>query len=352
MTTGAICTLVTGTPGAGKTSYAVSLIQQFVSKNPGRKLYVMGIPELVIPHEPVPSVDKWTVVKPHPDDPSLDYPEYTFDDGSLVVIDEAQNVFRPRASVSKVPDHVAAMERHRHKGIDFVLITQSPMLIDPNIRRLCGKHIHIRSMWSGRKIYEWSEASNPENVSDRSRAISSNYKLPSSVFSKYKSSSAHVKQERKIPFVFWVVVLGILVSIFLGYKFSSKLKSQISATPSSETGTALDGASSKKSGSESHVLSASLGSSIDDYKPRLPARPETAPLYDDLRKPSVMPVVAGCMVLKNVCKCYTQQGTNAFLSQDACLAWIDDRPFNPYDQDIKKPDRPILTDSEPQTSAS
>ena len=332
MSTGALCTIVSGTPGVGKTSLAVSMIDEFLEKQPGRPLFVMGIPELAYPHEPVPPVSEWTEQKPHPDDPSLIYPEYTFPDGSLVVIDEAQNVFRPRASGSRVPDHVAAMERHRHKGIDFILITQSPTLIDGNIRRLCGKHVHIRSLWSGRKLYEWAECANPESVQDRDRATVRRYALPKKVFGKYKSATLHVKQTRRIPKVAYLVLLGVVVLGFLGHRMTNRIQEFVSGEP--EVVQVEEGGTVLGSAARSVVPSASpsvvKGGTVEDYIPRLPQRPETAPLYDSLRQPKVMPLVVGCMAMGSKCRCITQQGTDAFLEDAVCRAWIDNPPFNPY----------------------
>jgi hypothetical protein len=77
---------------------------------------------------------------------------------------------------------------------------------------------------------------------------------------------------------------------------------------------------------------APVGVTRDEFIPRLHARPETAPLYDELRKPTVMPVVAGCFQIRGSCRCITQQGTDAFLSNEECIAWIASPPFNPWKQ--------------------
>ena len=54
------------------------------------------------------------------------------------------SAFRPRSSGSPVPDYVSELETHRHKGYDLFLITQHPMLIDGNVRKLTGKHYHVK----------------------------------------------------------------------------------------------------------------------------------------------------------------------------------------------------------------
>ena len=133
-------TLITGTPGSGKTAYAVSLLMEMAGSRP---IYADGVPELVIDHQPCPPVSEWTYEADDPASATGKKISFTFPANSIVVIDECQRVFRPRSSGSKVPPEVAAFETHRHLGIDFILITQHPSLVDGNIRRLVGKHIHL-----------------------------------------------------------------------------------------------------------------------------------------------------------------------------------------------------------------
>ncbi|MBK6279115.1 MAG: hypothetical protein IPF57_13690 [Gammaproteobacteria bacterium] len=90
-------TLITGTPGAGKTAWIVAELL----KIQGRALYVDGIPELQISHEVAGPLDDWMTWAP---------------DGALIVVDECQRIWRPRGTGSKVPESVSALETHRHRG--------------------------------------------------------------------------------------------------------------------------------------------------------------------------------------------------------------------------------------------
>jgi zona occludens toxin len=112
-------TLITGNTGSGKTALCVKMMRD----TPERPLFVMGIPELKLEHFKCPPVEEWTVLQPDPDDPSQLLPYFTFPENAIVVIDEAQRIFRPRSNGSKVPDYVAAFETRRHTGVDFVLLT-------------------------------------------------------------------------------------------------------------------------------------------------------------------------------------------------------------------------------------
>lgn len=333
-------TIISGTPGSGKTAYVVGRLIDIIEREQ-RVVYVLGIPELSLPHIPCGPVKDWTEYKPIPEDPSVKAAHFTFPDGALIVIDEAQKVFRPRANSSAVPPHVAAFEHHRHKGLDFWLITQFPNLLDSNLRALCGCHIHLRASWSGRKLFEWPEAVNPASRSERGLAASRPYSLPKAAFGLYKSASLHIKPERRVPlvaFAFAALVVAGVVSIW----FSAKLIKD-KMRPPADSGEIVQADSSRVDRSNSDSIPAPssvsastsspaspVGLNIADWTPRITTRPETAPLYDAIRQPKTMPIVAGCVDLRGHCKCVTQQGTDAFLTDDQCREWIVHPAFNPW----------------------
>lgn len=339
-------TIITGTPGAGKTALAVSMLDELIqaAQKSGeclRPIFVMGIPELQLPHEPTPTIDQWTFKEPAPEDPTLLEAHFAFPDGSLVIVDEAQKVYRPRASASKVPDHVSAFERHRHRGIDFWLITQHPGLLDANVRKLAGKHIHLRALWAGRRLYEWSECADPESVSDRDKAIQRPYRLPSRIFGLYKSASLHVKQSRRLPWQLWVVGAAIGVSGYLGWGVYKRISGAIGGEPVPVAAEKAPGgrlqveaapgaAQAARGASQAVAAKVAPGVTVDDWTPRIRTRPETAPMYDGFRQVRVLPVVAGCVAMRDQCRCYTDQGTDAFLTGEECREWLRSPPFNPW----------------------
>jgi len=304
-------TIITGTPGAGKTALAVDMLTEVKD----RPVFVDGIPELQIPHEVCEGKD-W---------PSLP-------DGSLIVIDEAQRVFRPRSQGSAVPEYVAQLETHRHRGIDIWLVTQHPTLLDANVRKLCNRHIHIRSLWAGRRLYEWSEVADPSSRTERESSASRKYSLPKKVFGLYKSASLHTKQSRRIPFMAYVVGFAIIAVPALGWRMYDSITARIDPTGSVAATGAPTGSTAQPAngGAPAQQSVKVVGADWSEFIPRISAKPETAPIYDGVRQVKVMPIVAGCVAMRDRCACFTQQGTPAGLSEGECRSWLDNPPFNPY----------------------
>lgn len=331
-------TLITGMPGCGK---SLLMVHEFLrdAQEKGRLIVADGIPDLVIPHELAPEVEHWT--KKIEDRASQDGEKllFTFPQGALVVIDECQRVFRPRRAGSAVPPEVAAFETHRHQGLDFVLVTQHPGLLDANVRRLVGRHLHVRDLGIlGRKVYEWPEATEPDKY--RSAPVQRGWSLPKSSFSLYKSSSLHIKPKRGIPK--GVVALAILVPIIIAmslYAWSSIQKKIAPPVAVVAPVPAVPGGRVEASVAGPVVDPAVM---LVEFSPAVPGRPETAPAYDALRVVANMPVVVGCVQLSRRCACQNQQGTDAGLDDMQCKAWLKNPPFDAYRETLqatKNPER-------------
>lgn len=220
-------TIITGVPGMGKTALVVKMMLDELEKG-DRPFFVMGIPELKLDHSPVPPVDEWTEKRPDKDDPKILLDYYTFPPNSIIIIDEAQRVFRPRASSSKVPPHVAAQETHRHTGVDFWLLTQKPNLIDVNIRELTGRHIHLKKTIMGGYLYEWPEYQDVNSKANLAMAIKRRYSPPKESFQYYKSSELHTKQPTRFHQAYLVLLLAIAMVAFFGVRLYSGLYQRVS----------------------------------------------------------------------------------------------------------------------------
>lgn len=300
-------TLITGLPGAGKTSLAVDLME---TEFKGRLLFVDGIPDLTIEHHPI-DVLNW------PDDAP---------DGCVIFVDEVQRKWRPTGPGAKLHESIVALETHRHRGIDIVLMTQNPKLVHTNVRNLVNRHLHVlNTKWKGRKLYEWAECS--VNLSYASCLNVRQYKLPKKTFSKYKSASEHIKSPLRIPPAAYLVILLLVVLGGLAYylfnSFTNRESEPIAAETPAPKGNVV--ASLTGSSKAPDVVFDPL-----EFMPRVATRPETAPAFDPIRKVVAMPVVAGGACFRGECKCYTQQGTDAGLSHADCLHEINNPRFDAY----------------------
>ncbi|MER2511038.1 MAG: zonular occludens toxin domain-containing protein [Nitrosomonas ureae] len=327
-------TLITGGPGSGKTAYVVSELLK--EANNGRLIYTMGIPELTIPHQPAPPLVQWTKLVQSEEDPSVTHPMFDFPQGSILVIDEAQDIYKPRNSTSRAPEHVEALNRHRHVPVDIILITQFPSHIDAHARYLVTKHIHLENRWAGGKLYEWSKTHDPSSRADRGVATTRKYSPPKHVFNLYKSSSLHIKQSRRIPFAVYVLIASIGLGSYLGYRgyeriFSPK-QQQIPASNSAPESkpTAQQGTSQIAANQQPAKSPTDLPFTPDQLIPRINTRPESAPLYDSIRTPKSLPTVVGCVDMAKNCRCFTSQATDAFLTDSQCREWLKHRPFDPF----------------------
>ncbi|MBN8504878.1 MAG: hypothetical protein J0L58_10385 [Burkholderiales bacterium] len=260
-------TLITGAPGAGKTAALVDLLQTECER---RALYVDGIPELKIAHVPLESAKRW--------------PELV-EDGAAVVIDEVQRVWRPRGGAAAVPPEVAALETHRHRGLDFYLVTQHPNLLDANVRRLVGRHVHLRDVGMlGRWWYEWPEAANPETF--KSAPIKKRYTLPRKAFGLYRSASLHIKPIRSVPRALIVLGLALAALAGLSYRAVASISERVSPSPPA----AASAASAPLPAASQPVAEAS--------GPELPAQVvQSEPVR-----------VVGCAATPKRCICYDSNG--------------------------------------------
>lgn len=312
-------TLITGAPGAGKSAALVELLSTVFKDRP---TFVNGVPELKLPHTDLSDLNHWPEVVP---------------DGSLVVGDEAQKYWRPMGPGQKPPAAITDLETHRHRALDFVLITQGPKLLHSNVRALVGRHIHLRDLgWLGRWWYEWPECNDNCANAWKNAPIKKRYKLPKAIFGQYKSATEHIKPVRSFPWMVVLLIAGLFGTAGLAYwAYTRVVARNASVAPVTSP------ASTASPGSASNAAAAPpVAKFVDDrvdFIPRMTIKPESAPAYDSLRVVVAMPVVSGGICRGSTCKCVTQQGTDTGLTSDDCKAWMENRPFNPY----AKPDAAV-----------
>jgi zona occludens toxin len=284
-------TIITGTPGSGKTLYTIQKLLQplvgthvpqevdgVVTLHP-RTIYT-NINGLQLDHELIDGGDNEGL---------RNWQEWA-KPGSVIVFDEVQKVWPPRANGSQVPEDIKALETHRHMGVDFILITQGPMLIDRNLHMLCGRHLHVRRVANlpFATVYEWDLMSRTLNFKSSLRKEA--YRYNRAVFKLYKSSSLHTKQVRKLPAVLWFLLAGIGVAAWKVPMVYDSIVHPIKPVAATTEGAPKQpGTSTTKQAAEAvpgEKLSSGTGAGA----------------------PAKTPVLAGCVRSKTRCSCYDETG--------------------------------------------
>jgi len=339
-------TLITGLPGSGKTALVVEILDRIKD----RPLFVMGIPELKIEHNVCPPVDQWVEQRTDPDDSSLKLPYFTFPPNSIVVLDEAQRVYRPRPTGSKVPDIVAAFETRRHTGVDFVLLTQHPTFVDVAIRKLTQRHIHIHCTTLGRYKLEWQGVGEPDDKRSRDLAARVRYKPNKRIFDLYKSAELHTKPVVKRPWYMYAFIPLVLTVIAAGFYVKDRIDQKMHPQSAKQVVPATTPFSPGQSTAPQKSDVLTKLEYIEQQTPRITGLPHTAPLFDAVTTPVEAPEPIGCITSKKTgCRCYTQQGTEYQTTPVICQQIMTRGIFLPWKSSAKPtPETPSPKEQKPR----
>ena len=324
--------LITGAPGASKTSH---VIDKFMEEKK-RPIFYYNIQ---INEEGQRSLGWVEYTKEQVQNWDEELPP-----NAILIVDEAQQVWPVRSPSKPVPPGCSAMETHRHKGVDIVLITQHPGLLDSHIRKLVNEHYHYSrpfGMPFAVQYHSGSGVVSPDNRTDLAQCTQSKKQLPKRVWPLYKSAEVHT-HKAKIPKVVWfVIVMGIL-AVFLIYKFLQDFGPGPDQGDIEQIRQANGGFASAPAPEKPATETMSWPELL---KPEIPGLPYTAPLYrEQASKPLDVPRVAGCIAFQDDdCACYTQQGTRIHdMSQQACLRHLKSPTFD----HLREPNRIAQSDTE------
>jgi len=319
--------LVTGVPGSGKTLFTIADVAK-LARETGRPVYTNGVPlteegKTKLGWLDLVDAEKW----------------YELGATSIVVIDEAQRHFRPRPRGAPVPQHFAEFETHRHGGIDVYILTQDPMLIDSHVRKLVGKHIHVKRLFGTENatVTEWLSrvATSPSKKSEYVDSRSVKRKYPREVYELYKSAEVHT-HKTDLPWRQLVyITIGLLVLLFGIWEVRAHFRKQ-----ADQEKTSAPGRSSGDAVPQESIGPVSFGNkprgnpwALEVQAPRVRGAPQTAAFYDHLQTPQSQPVVAGCMRLEVgaavTCECHTSQGSLIDMSTEECVRLMHRGWFDP-----------------------
>lgn len=288
-------TVITGLPGGGKTALCVERYlmplaakdwQESAITPDGEKVSITrklwtNINGLLLEHEKIDADDlnRWHEwVKP----------------GDLIVFDEVQKPWPLTGANKEQPKCITELETHRHYGIDMILLTQHPMLVNAALARLAGQHLHVRKLGNSRfaTIYEWDGVS--RTLLYKNAFAKKPWRRGKQVEKTYRSSSLHTKQKRAIPTVLFVILFCLIAFPLMMWKFGSNFTERyFGGKPLIPTATAAT----------------KPATPTDPLAPPLPGTPATTATGSPPMLPTVAaPVFAGCARVRDRCQCFDTTG--------------------------------------------
>jgi len=289
--------LITGVPGAGKSLRGIYRLLDLMKKDSAsERTFFANIDGLKI--EAVqPSPSDWTTAPDH----------------SVVLYDEAQAIFPSKGKGRSDDKIIQAMETHRHRGIDLILITQHPGLISSHVRKLVGNHEHLTRQFGATAVTVrmlercWS----PDNKSDANAAHSSLWRYPKEYYKLYQSATVHTHKLHLPPsavrfLVFMVVAVVALALMFPGFKrFIS------GTTPNSKQQVASETAKPSIAPVPASPASVATGRS-----PAPPPPMEAFPVKDTV-------AIGGCIKSERHYGCWDQQGKPIHVDLELAMQVLD-----------------------------
>lgn len=308
--------LRTGLPGACKTLSTVEALSKLLERfdahpDEARPVFVHNIRDLALPHAALPLLE---VTHDTPGYESLQrglvrrVPDWdAIPDGSLVIVDEAQDLFPPRSSQSQALPYIAWLNTHRHHGVDLWVNTQHPKLIDFSLRALVGKHQHFRRLF-GRQVsavYEWDGCS--DNLGGMKDAVMSKYFFPKKAFQWYKSAEVHTKQTFRLPRWLLIPVAGVALGVYAVPHAYTVLTGTMHGK-----GAALSAATAAQGGKGGAIAPTASASASHVVASVPPVAPASVPVA--LAKPRIV----GCIIMGPRCECFGEDGLRVDVEPAAC----------------------------------
>jgi zonular occludens toxin len=331
--------LVTGTPGAGKTLNTIQMVRERAIKE-SRSVYFANINGMTDVGDI--TFDNWHKMG-DPRDPGVDLANditphswQNAPDGSILLIDECQDYYPTISTNAVQPAYIMDYAKHRHRGFDVYLITQGPNLVNPKLKSWVSPHIHYFRAFGGNKTYRYTNEQIVNNVSSISAvsraAVKQRVKLNSKYYGTYVSAVQHNSNRRynlkliallTLPFVVVPAALWYVWNYYSGIMHEGEAPAVEVQSLGGAVG-AAPGVPLKQAAMVEEKFDPVVA-----YAPRIEAMPETAPAYDELRKPQDFPRPQCMASKKRGCECYSQQGTlMRDYPKDLCYTYVKEGYFD------------------------
>lgn len=247
-------------------------------------------------------------------------------DGSICVMDECQNEFAAKIQ-GELPEYINAVAQFRRKrGFDFWMITPHPSMINVNIRRLVESpswHRHLKRAAGAAMVSELKfnfVEMKCEQPGSGARGVVSMRSYPKEVYDWYESASMHTGKVR-IPKQVWMLAACALLVPTLGYFAYTKMMANVTkdVKPAAKVEGGAPGQTMPTVPQRERPQKLTADEYLAERVARLPDFSHTAPVYDEVTKPTEAPYPAACVQMGKTCKCYTQQATLLQVSGAVCL---------------------------------
>ena len=321
-------TLITGVPGTGKTLNVIKMVSEEPIFKDRPVFYNDHVKELTLPWKQITDeeIKNWKELPKN----------------SVLIIDEADQLL-PQRTRGDAPEWIQELARHRHYGLDFLIITQRPKMVDVHVRGLVGRHLHFSRQFGMASVtrFEFERCEdNPTDLYKAAAHTTSRIKLDSKYFGIYKSAEVHT-HKRRLPKRVYAVFGCLLLAMSIGaYAFNNIAERQ------NEELYQIEQPSDPVSLDEFQDFDPRLSRELDyieQYTPRIAHLPHTAPAYDELMKPVVAPLPNCIMNMEtNDCRCYTQQATIMPMPHLQCMRFIAEGFFNPARQESVSAEGPSM----------
>lgn len=358
----------TGQPGHGKTvlaiEFAINMRDAHIKKQedarakgkpvpPDRQLYVCNIRDF--------NAAKVGAIELTPEQVQRWHLEPDFDH-AIFLIDECyeHGMFPKRAPGVKVPAHVEQVAKHRHRGIDFIMVCQSPTKqMDSFLHDLIEEHYHIRRRY-GLPLVNIRRFDKYEPRPERAHPLTiSRKRYPKHIFKLY-TSTKYDTSEKRVPWFYWAAAILLVFVIGMAWYSMSRVNDRLTTkTSPSVTGPAGNGGTTVPAGpgAESEAKWSTKTDYAESHLPRFGTMPWTAPIYDGrgvTADPQLICMSSSPGQMADgtqgdfSCTCLTEQGTYYDISVPECRLIARRGPvYNPYrqnrsDQSQQRQQHPLM----------
>ncbi|MEQ1511612.1 MAG: zonular occludens toxin domain-containing protein [Lysobacteraceae bacterium] len=319
----------TGQPGHGKTLHAIDHMIEF--KKNGRLCYVCNVRDF--------DYEKAGMLEMTPAQ-FRDWMNF-LPDGAVALVDECyeHGMLPRRAPGATLPTHVEQLAKHRHRGIDFIFVSQSPdKQCDSFTHDLIDRHVHVKRRY-GTQFVSLREFDRFEARAEKAvPLVTRRVKLPKRPMGLYKSTELDTT-ERRIPWFYYALVVGVPLALGYWFFLSSHMSDRLSGEEESaelkeKLGIAPgNGAQATVPGASPQLALPSGRDYAREMSPRIEGQPWTAPAYDSTAfapHPPRLFCASSGWDGSDSCSCITDQGTVYFVQLDKCRIIARNGQLDPF----------------------